>query len=266
MRSVSFCATSRPVKSEPPPGAKGTMTRTGFAGYCWATAGSEAAATTAASNVAQNLNDIATSSSYCPIIMSQADASRDVNETFLRAEQSGLKLAIIGRTVALVLLGVWLVGSRARDPARALDYLMLLSGFAALGLAHYFLIGTRFDKRWVKYVFITFDIAILSALVATQPLYESAAELPQVMLFRVPLFQYYFVILGVAAFSFSPGLVLWSGIAGALGWLGAFLYAAGGVDGSVNWRAIPPNPTAEQVRAVVLDPNFGGISGRLQEV
>ena len=184
---------------------------------------------------------------------------------FLRAEQSGLKLAIIGRTVALVLLGLWLVGTRARDPSRALDYFLLLSAFAALGLAHYALIGTRFDKRWVKYVFITLDIAIVSVLVATQPLFETAADLPPVMTFRAPVFPFYFVILGVAAFSFSPGMVLWTGIAGALGWLAAFLHAAGGVDGSLNWRAIPPNPTADDVMAVVLDPNFGGVSGRIQE-
>jgi adenylate cyclase len=65
-----------------------------------------------------------------------ADVSRDAGEMFLRAEQTGLKLAIIGRTVALVLLGVWLVGTRARDPGRALDYLLLLSAFGGLGLAH----------------------------------------------------------------------------------------------------------------------------------
>jgi len=184
---------------------------------------------------------------------------------FLRAEQSGLRLAIIGRTVALVLLGAWLVGTRARDPSHALDYLLLLSFFAALGLAHYALIGTRFDKRWVKYVFITLDIAILSALVATQPLFETAAGLPPVMMFRAPVFPFYFVILGVAAFSFSPGMVLWTGIAGALGWLAAFLHSAGGVDGSLNWREIPPNPTADEVMAVVLHPNFGGLGGRIQE-
>ena len=194
-----------------------------------------------------------------------ADVSRDTGETFLRAEQSGLKLAIIGRTVALVLLGVWLVGSRARDPVRALDYVIVLSVFAALGLVQYALIATRFDRRWLKYVFITIDIAIVSALVATQPLFETAADLPPVMTFRAPLFPYYFVILGVAAFSFSPGMVLWTGIVGALGWLVAFVHAAGGIDGSLNWRAIPPNPTADEVMAVVLHPNFGGLSGRVQE-
>ena len=197
--------------------------------------------------------------------MNPSEVARDVKETFLHAEQSGLRLAIIGRTVALVLLGAWLVGTRARDPSHALDYLLLLSFFAALGLAQYAVIGTRFDKRWVKYVFITLDIAILSALVATQPLFETAAGLPPVMMFRAPVFPFYFVILGVAAFSFSPGMVLWTGIAGALGWLAAFLHVAGGVDGSLNWREIPPNPTAEEVMAVVLDPNFGGLGGRLQE-
>lgn len=193
------------------------------------------------------------------------DVSRDVEETFRRAEHTGLKLAIIGRTVALVLLGIWLVGSRARDPTRALDYLLVLSVFAALGLAHYSLIGTRFDQRWLKYVFVTLDIAIVSVLIATQPLFPSAPDLPGVMTFRGPVFPFYFIILGIAAFSFSPGLVLWSGIAGALGWFGAFLHAAGGIDGSLNWRAIPPRPTAEEVMAIVLHPNFGGISARIQE-
>jgi hypothetical protein len=184
---------------------------------------------------------------------------------FLRAERSGLRLAIIGRTVALVLLGVWLVGSRAKDPARALDYLLLLSVLAAFGLAHYALIGTRFDRRWVKYAFITLDIVIVSALVATRPLYESAAGLPSVMTFRTPVFPFYFIILGIAAFSFSPGMVLWTGIAGALGWLAAFLHAASGVEEVRNWGEIPPNPTAEEVMAVVLDPSFGGLSSRIQE-
>jgi class 3 adenylate cyclase len=193
------------------------------------------------------------------------DVSRDAAETFLRAEQSGLRLAIIGRTVALVLLGVWLVGTRAKDPTRALDYLLLLSVLAALGLAHYALIATRFDKRWVKYVFITLDIAIVSALVATRPLYESAADLPAVMTFRAPVFPFYFVILGIAAFSFSPAMVMWTGIAGALGWLAAFRHAASEVEGVRNWSEIPQNPTAQEIMAVVLDPNFGGLSARVQE-
>jgi adenylate cyclase len=37
------------------------------------------------------------------------------------------------------------------------------------------------------------------------------------------------------------------------------------VDGVRNWSDIPPNPTAEEIMAVVLDPRFGGVSGRIQE-
>ena len=184
---------------------------------------------------------------------------------FQRAEQSGLRLAIIGRIGALVLMGIWLIGTRADDPMRALGYVLALSVFAALGLVHYALIGTRFDKRWLKYVFITLDIAIVSALVATQPLYPSAGDMPPVMIFRAPVFPFYFVILGLAAFSFSPALVMWTGIAGAMGWLAAYFRAASGLEGVRNWNEIPANPTAEQVLAVVLDPRFGGLGGRIQE-
>ena len=184
---------------------------------------------------------------------------------FLRAEQSGLKLASLGRIAALALLGVWLISTRADDATRALGYVLVLSLFAALGLAHYALIGTRFDRRWVKYAFITLDIAVISALVATQPLYPSAAGLPAVMTFRAPVFPFYFVILGVAAFSFSPAMVMWTGIAGAMGWLAAFWHAASKVEGVRDWSEIPPSPTAEQIMAVVLDPKFGGVNGHIQE-
>jgi len=189
----------------------------------------------------------------------------DGDEMFLQAERAGLKLAIVGRLAALVLMGGWLIATRAEDPQRALGYVLVLSVFAVLGVAHYALIGTRFDRRWVKYVFITLDIALVSALVATQPLFPSAPELPAVMTFRGSTFPFYFVIIGLAAFSFSPAMVAWSGIAGAIGWLLAFRHSASMVDGVRNWNEIPGNPTAEQVMAVVLDPKFGGLGGRIQE-
>jgi adenylate cyclase len=58
---------------------------------------------------------------------------------------------------------------------------------------------------------------------------------------------------------------MWTGIAGAIGWLAAFWHTASEVEGVRNWSEIPPNPTAEQIMAVVLDPRFGGLSGRIQE-
>ncbi len=189
---------------------------------------------------------------------------RELQATFLRAEQTGLRFAIISRTLALLATGLWLVFSRAADPVRVLEFTGLLALFGALGLIHYRMIGSRFDKPWLKYLFITIDITIVSVLVATQPLYDSA-DLPQVMIYRSTIFPFYFLALAVAAFSFSPGMVLWSGVAGALGWLLAFLHAASGPLPVLNWSDMPPAPTAEQVTAVVLDPTFGGGGSRIQE-
>jgi len=193
------------------------------------------------------------------------DSSRDLRELFLRAERTGLRLAIAGRTVALLLLGAWLVGSRAEDPPRAVGYAVVMTAFAILGLLHYTMIGTRFDKSWVKYAFVSLDIAIVSVLVATQPLFSTAPDLPPVTTYRAANFVFYFIVLAISALSLSPGLVAWTGVAGAVGWLIAFMHSAAGVTPVLDWSDIPKNPSAQQVLAVLLDPNFGGFRGRLQE-
>ena len=117
----------------------------------------------------------------------------------------------------------------------------------------------------MKYVFVTLDIAIVSTLIATQPLFPTAADLPAVTSFRAPTFVFYFVVLGIAALSFSPGTVAWTGVAGALGWLFAYMHASSRVPAVLDWSDIPRSPNTQQVLAVILDPNFGGFGGRLQE-
>ena len=195
----------------------------------------------------------------------KTESSPDLGELFLQAERKGLRLAIVGRTVALVLLGAWLVGTRAEDPSRAIGYALVMTAFVILGLCHYLVIGTRLDKDWVKYCFVTLDLAIISVLIATQPMFSTAADLPAVTTFRGSIFVFYFIVLGVAALSFSPGMVAWTGVAGAVGWLLAFMYSAARVPGVLDWSDIPGNPTGQQVAAVLLDPKFGGYRGRLQE-
>jgi class 3 adenylate cyclase len=185
-------------------------------------------------------------------------------ETFHEAEQAGLRIAIKGRVVALVLLGAFLVVTRMANPAHAFDLGLGIAGFAALGLVHFAFIGTRYDRAWLKYVFVTLDIAILSLLMATQSLYDSA-DVPQTMLFRSAIFPFYFLILGVAAFSFSPGLVLWSGVMVVAGWLGAFAWAIRDLPVRLDWADIGTTPTTEQFLSIFLSPNFVGTGSRIQE-
>ncbi len=193
-----------------------------------------------------------------------SDKQAYLAQTFYEAEQAGLRIAIKGRLVALVLLGAFLVLSRLGNPDHAMDFGLAIAGFAVLGLIHFALIGSRYDRAWVKYAFITLDIGILSMLMATQPLYDSI-DVPQVMLFRNAIFPFYFLVLGLAAFSFSPWLVLWAGVMVVVGWLSAFAWAIRDMPERFTWSDIGADPTTEQFLSIFLNPHFIGTGSRIQE-
>ncbi len=190
------------------------------------------------------------------------DMTDDIQATFTRAEQVGLRLAIKGRLVAIVLLEAWLLLSRSPD--RAPEFLAAGAVFAALGGLHYVIIGSRFDRPWVKYVFITIDIVLLSAAVAHAPLVDEL-QLPGIVVFRFNLFPYYFLIIAVAAFSFSPGMVLWAGVFGGASWLAAFAWIVSGMERTLEWTDIPVGASSAEYLAVLLDPDFIATGSRIQE-
>jgi class 3 adenylate cyclase len=152
----------------------------------------------------------------------------------------------------------------SRGPDRAPDFILATLVFAILGIIHYRVIGSRFDRWWVKYAFLTLDVVLLSAAVALVPP-TPEAPLPQIFMFRFNIFPFYFIILGVAAFSFSPGLVLWAGVVGSAGWVGAFLWVQSQMAAPLDWSDIPDNPTAEQFLQVFLSPDFTASGSRAQE-
>ena len=194
----------------------------------------------------------------------RSDQLQEIAQAFLDAERAGLKIAIKGRLIALALLGFLLISTHSIDSTRVPDFSLALVAFGAIGIVHFFLIGSRLDRPWLKYLFITIDIAALSTLVATQPVLESI-DLPQVLVFRNNVFPFYFIILGVAAFSFSPGLVLWSGAAGVAGWLGAFAWVIRDMPVKLDWEDIGPAPNSAEFSQVFFNPNFIGTDSRIQE-
>lgn len=186
----------------------------------------------------------------------------DIDQAFYAAEQTGLKLAIRGRLIALLLIGLWLVPTRGAE--RAADIVTALLALAALGIFHFLVIGSAWDRRWVKYVFLSIDVLLLSgAMAVVSP--EPAVSLPQIFMFKFDVFHYYYVILGVAAFSFSPGLVLWTGVLGAGGWLVAFAWVRSGMAAPLEWSDALLNGTKEQFLGVFLNENFVATGSRLQE-
>lgn len=193
--------------------------------------------------------------------MTDGSIREQLQATVLGEQQAGLKLALKGRLIALALLALWL--GLSRSGAAAQQYLLLLSLFALVGVVHYGLIGTRWDRRWLKFLFVTFDVAILSGAIAfTGPL--PTVELPAPVVFRFGLFDFYYIIVAAAAFAYAPWLVLWAGVASALGWGFTYFWIGRGID-TIGWTNIPQNPTTEQFLAVLFDPNFIGGGSRFQE-
>lgn len=135
----------------------------------------------------------------------KSSAQPSIAPTFQEVERTGMKLAIKGRVVAIVLMGTWLVASRPAD--RALEFIAVLTILALIGLLHYAVIGNGADRPWVKYAFITFDITLMSLAVVFSDAFPTAG-LPQIFIYRFDVFQHYFIILAVAAFIFSPGMLV----------------------------------------------------------
>jgi adenylate cyclase len=197
-----------------------------------------------------------------PGAMTDSATQTDINETFSAAERTGLKLAIKGRTIAVLLVGAGLAATRNEEGA--FGYVMAILVFAGLGILHYLIIGSARDRNWIKYVFLSIDILLLSMAVAVVPP-SPGIDLPQVFMYRFNIFPFYFIILGIAAFSFSPGLVLWAGLLGASGWIAAFARTASQMESFVSWIDIPADPTREQFLAVFMDEKFASLGSRLQE-
>ncbi len=191
-----------------------------------------------------------------------AKQDEQIRATFRNAEEQGLKVAIQGKVVAILLVVLYLVATRGLIAAPA----FLLAGglFAALGLWHYRIIGSSSDRPWVKYVFLSLDIALLSILVAVGPT-DLNYDLPKALIFRFDVFPYYFLFIAVAGFSFSPGLMLWAGIAGSAGWLGAYVHVLAGAANVLQWSDIPNGATRQQFLSVFLSPDFLPFGSRVQE-
>ncbi|WP_082049611.1 adenylate/guanylate cyclase domain-containing protein [Thalassospira sp. HJ] len=189
-------------------------------------------------------------------------AYSDVKSMFFAVEQAGLRLAIKGRLVAILVLGIWMVITR--PPERSFDIIFAMVVLAIFGLLHFAIIGSVWDRKWVKYAFLTVDYILISGAMTIFPP-EPSFDLPQFFTFRFDVFHYYYIVLAVAAFSFSPGLVLWAGAIGAAGWMTAFLWVRSKVATPLEWGDAIQSTSTDQFLSVFLSDRFVGTGSRVQE-
>lgn len=185
----------------------------------------------------------------------------NIRATFLAVEHEGIRLALKGRLVAIASLALVYVLTRSGHVAEGILFAAVL---LSLGFLHFKLVGSRFDRPWVKFIFITIDIVLLSVAIASTP-EITAQDLPPGIIFRFDLFPFYFIALAVAAFSFSPWLVAWTGLAGAGAWLATFAWVTSKMPKTLNWSDIPRNQGPESYLEVFLSPYFAPVGTRFQE-
>lgn len=189
----------------------------------------------------------------------------DRMERLARTERSGLRLAIICRTVVVGVALVWFLSWTAfTGAAPSVAGAIALSAFTAIGLAHLFVIGGAYDRPWIKYAVYAADTLGVAAVFAFAPLY-SGGDVPQIFAFRVYGVHYLIAPVALACLSLSWGLVLWTGFFAVAGWWAAFFYVASEVENPLSWVQLTADAGAEEYIALVLSPDFIGRGNRIEE-
>lgn len=196
------------------------------------------------------------------------EAALDFDRTpgYKPMELSGLRLAVQGRLVALGVLAVYTLLSVGG--ALLYNSLVYVGALTLLSLVFFALIRSGAYRPWMSYVFVLLEIVIVADAVLT-PNPFNPSPWPDAMVYRYDNFYYFFILIAVSVFSYSPWLVLWSGVCTAMVW-GTGLW----------WHLAQPetqtlgavlsdgtrDPSSLAVMNAYLDPNLIVVGGRMKEM
>jgi class 3 adenylate cyclase len=191
----------------------------------------------------------------------EAPGSAEVDAALADAERKGFRLAVLGRTCALVPIALFYLAFYGYPNNVYVGGLILASaviGVASLGLA-----GGR-HERIGRYGLFTFDVAAITLILAVAPI-SSGGDVPQNLVFFSTRAEYYPVVVAVSILTLSPSLVLWTGFCAVAGLAGATAWIMAGMERVVSAGKLPPSPTRDEVLAVILSPDSLNIPVRVIE-
>jgi hypothetical protein len=188
-----------------------------------------------------------------------ATPSLAVEASLADAERRGFRLAVVGRTCALVPIAFFYLVVYGYPNNVYIAGLILAA--ATAGLAPLALVGSSYERIGC-YALLAFDAAVLSVILAAAPL-SSGDEIPQNLVFLSSRGDYYFVVVAISVLTLSPALVLWTGLCALVGLASATAWIMAGMDNVVSFGDLPPSPSRQAFLAVVLDPDFLGTSVRI---
>lgn len=148
------------------------------------------------------------------------------------------------------------------EPRLATIFALLV--FTAVGVAHLAVIGTRFDRWWMKYAVYALDVLSICAIFALIPI-SRADDVPQIIAFRAYGIYYLFPLIAICCLSLSWRLVIWTGAICVIGWWAAFVLVTSGMNQTLSWADIPANATRSDYERVFLSMDFIGRGNRIEE-
>jgi adenylate cyclase len=190
-----------------------------------------------------------------------ARLSQRIRAAFAREEDAGLAFALYGRLGILGLLALWIVATVPWQ--RAMLYLGVIAGFAALGIVPYVLrrLGIR-SMLWTG-AFLTLDVVLLAFVLIVPVAFFAEAWTPQMTL-RLSNFLYLAIFLVGMALSYSPALVLWTGAAAMAAWSAGVIWVVS-QPGTLAYSSVDILDrnvfTPAEEKAIFLHPNFVSLTG-----
>ena len=181
----------------------------------------------------------------------------------LRAEElAGLRLATRLLIAAVAVIALWLFYWVA--PPQVLFLETILALFVVLALLNYRVASGERPWSWWDYAVVAANFALLTFSMVGYDLVFGGAWPPQMML-RNGTFVYFFFVLAIVALSYSPRLVLFAGLCGALAWsVGAWLIAR--TPGTLTSFGHGPEMSPDQLLSEHLDPRFVDLDVLIQDV
>lgn len=183
-----------------------------------------------------------------------------------RAEQTGLRIALACRSAVTGAAFAWYLLAAFLFPEMSPRFVTIavLLGFTALGIIHFSIIGTPYDRPWIKFVIYGLDVLAICAAFALVPI-SRTGDVPQIIAFRSYGIYFLFPVLAMACLSLSWRLVLWTGGMIILGWWLAFAWIVSQMDSFLSWADMPAEANANDYERVFLSLDFIGRGNRIEE-
>ena len=192
------------------------------------------------------------------------DATRfDMAQGIRAAELGSTRLAAKGRLIAIGTFTVYVL-TTSSGPL-LYNSLLVLAAFGLLALAMLLSARASLERPWIRYLLVALEVIILTEAVLT-PNPFNPDPWPSPMVFRYDNFYFFFALIAVSVFSYSPSLVLWAGLCTALAWsVGVALHVASDASRLFS-EAARGITSSRDLLAVYVDPTVIVLSARVKEV